>query len=148
MTRDDILEHLQPALDELVDRIAAMLPGLVRSELVATLGKLTGEAAPAKARVPREPKPKKSTKAITPKSGRKPNSCRKCGATGFTAATCGKTHNVASAKADTSPAVSPPPERESRPLLCHRGGRPCAPRRAVTPMFLYTRSSASASEVT
>jgi hypothetical protein len=103
MTRDDLLERLQPAIDELVDRVAAMLPDLVRAELVATLGKLTTEQkTPVKVRVHREPKPAKA-------SGRKPNSCSKCGATGFTAATCGKTHNVG----EKVPA-SPPPRTVTR----------------------------------
>lgn len=110
MTRDDILEHLQPAIDELVNRITSLVPELVRAQLVDTIGKLTGDhpalvkKKPAKrAVVHRDPKPAKST------SGRKPNSCKKCGAVGFTSATCGKTHNVTSAKAETPSAVLPPP---------------------------------------
>jgi hypothetical protein len=91
MNREQITERLQPLFDDLVERVAALVPELVREHLVETLGKLTGEAdeKPKRARkvVHRDPRPAK-------KSGRKPNSCSKCGATGFTAATCGKTHNI------------------------------------------------------
>jgi hypothetical protein len=111
MSRDQIIEHLQPLFDELVDRVAALVPELVHKHLVETLGKLTdAPAKPTRSRKVARPavKPAKS-------AGRKPNSCSKCGATGFTAATCGKTHNV-DGKPATAPYVvaKPPPLNSGR----------------------------------
>lgn len=101
---------------------------------------------------------------------RRANTCRKCGAVGFTARTCGKTHNVAvDARPDTHAAppapaddardddgeeaprrrepaalrpVAPPPysARRCRPLRANRGPGPSS-RRSCRPMT--TRSALS-----
>jgi hypothetical protein len=139
MNRAEILEHLQPAIDELVARITALVPELVRAQLMDAIGKLTGtpahtapEQAPKRRKIAqRDTKPAKVIKA----SGRKPNSCKKCGAVGFTSSTCGKTHNLGDSlpealdrQMDVRPDRKPPPHPASAPIASLRSRRP--PKRA------------------
>lgn len=109
MNREQLVEQLQPIFDDFVDRIAAAIPDLVRAELVATIGRLT-EPQTTPAKKTRAPKTQREPKPAKPAKGeRKPMSCNKCGAVGFTSRTCGKTHNVEETDAEESETVDTKP---------------------------------------
>lgn len=78
MTRADIARLIQPFVDDLITRIESALPDLVRAELIALVDRRAVAVQP--------------TQPVESKRG---NTCSKCGAAGYTARTCGKTHNVA-----------------------------------------------------
>jgi hypothetical protein len=154
MNRDEIIEHLQPAIDELVDRITALVPELVRAQLVEAIGKLTD----APASEPAKKTPKKRAVALRDikpaKSPARP-ACSKCGETGHNARSCGRApkgnpHGPKRPLASDVVAKSPPIQQTLRSLRCDRGGRQSAPKRVTRPTqiatCLFTRSSPSPSD--
>jgi hypothetical protein len=129
VTRDDLLEALQPELEQLADKILAIagdIAGRLLRERLQALATNLGQGggtvdAPRFDEVPRKGQRKAnagrprsaalarragSSPAPDTKKKRKPNSCNKCGAVGFTSATCGKTHNVEASSTDSD---NPPP---------------------------------------
>lgn len=82
-----------------------------RSRRAATPGQSASSAAGNVAKPHRSPGGHRRTDAVvadTQSRKRKPNSCSKCGAIGFTAATCGRTHNVPTSPAGADDAKEPP----------------------------------------
>ena len=105
--RTTLLKLLQPIAERFAQEIAdAVLVDVEqRFARVRSVLELDEAAEAPRARKAPAREPRKATAKTT--SGRKPNSCSKCGAVGFTASTCGRSHNVPTA-VDSKP---PPSKR-------------------------------------
>lgn len=122
MNREELSERVRalPAFrdleDQLVELAVELAEEMLHERLQALIAKPLLETRHPKT-TPSQPKPK-AAKATGAK--RKPNSCSKCGASGFTAATCGKTHNVTTEEPEV---VSKPPPLSAEPIASPRSKR-------------------------
>lgn len=114
MTRDQLLEHIRPLVEDLAGELASILWAdlevkldqaldAARSALISDLQSTVRADDCAAPSVPTYADVESGSSVRTPRraapestapKGRKPNTCSKCGTRGFTAATCGRTHNV------------------------------------------------------
>ncbi|MDQ3295103.1 MAG: hypothetical protein M3619_00775 [Myxococcota bacterium] len=130
MTREQLFERVKRVLDghaermgrelaALTDEIVALVPKLVREQLMGAFADLGNQSTPP---VTKRTARKPSTPDPSPKQpkqrGKRGNTCKACGAAGFTSRTCGKTHNVAASPIASAPIAAvdskPPPQPTSR----------------------------------
>lgn len=137
MNREHVLEQLQPIVEQLADKILELADKTANDILRERLQSLISPpnipdepkrrtARVAKGKPAAVTKPRKSVTENIPTEKRKPNSCNKCGAIGFTSRTCGKTHNVQEEQTDEEVDSKPPPSTakpiaspRSKPQLPH-----------------------------